>query len=179
MARAVSFKDGNISLFTNRVVMPPSKMFAELSRKMDNSPEQVYNLYESCKYSFETVISSDEKTYKFGVNDYIKWVTEVAEFTGWGMLSWKELDKDKKHCTIIVDNSPIAQDLKKLVKRQVDHAIRGFIAGGMTAAFKSDMDVVEVECVALGAQQCKFVSMPAHEIRKNMDTVSQLRPLTQ
>ncbi|HVC58670.1 MAG TPA: V4R domain-containing protein [Candidatus Acidoferrales bacterium] len=176
LARAISFKDGNISLFTNRVVMPPSKMFSELSRKIDGNPEQVYNLYESCKYSFEDVIANDNRTYKFSVNDYIKWIMEVATFTGWGILAWKELDKDKKHSTIVVDNSPVAVDLKTKVKRPVDHVVRGFIAGGMSAAFKTDMDVIELECVALGAPQCKFLSMPASEIRMSPNTVAQLRP---
>lgn len=176
LARAISFKDGNISLFTNRVVMPPSKMFSELSRKMDGHPEEVYNLYESCKYSFEDVIANDNRTYKFSVNDYIKWVTDVATFTGWGMIAWKELTKEKKRSIIVVDNSPVAMELKSKVKRPVCHAVRGFIAGGMSAAFKVDMDAIETECVALGAPQCKFISMPAADIRMSPDTAAQLRP---
>lgn len=175
LARAITFKDGNITMFNNRIIMAPAEFFEQLTSYLDESPENTYKIYHSAKESFKVVVTKDTRTYNFTVNDYLKWLTEIAESAGWGVLTWDSLEKDSKSGIIKVENSPIAQGLKGKAVLQVDHIIRGFIAGAMCVAFKEDMDVIETECQALGAAACKFVFKPAAELATTKESATQLK----
>ncbi|MDE1869135.1 MAG: hypothetical protein KGH60_04200 [Candidatus Micrarchaeota archaeon] len=175
LARAISFKDGNITMFNNRIIMAPAEFFEDLTGYLSDSPGDTYKVYHSAKESFKIVVSKDTRTYSFTVNDYLKWLTEIAESAGWGMLTWESLEKDAKSGIIKVENSPIAQGLKGKTKLPVDHIVRGFIAGAVCIAFKEDMDVIETECQALGATSCKFVLKRAAELATAPEAATQLK----
>ena len=166
MARSISFKDGNISLFSNRIVMAPATFFFEFTKAIENSPSETHSLYESAKTSFKDVVVKDVRTYKFSVNDYIKWLFDIAIFSGWGMLKLESLDKEKMQGIITMTNSPVSEGPVGKAKMPVDHIVRGFIAGALSVAFKKDLDVAEMECVALGAQSCKFIFKLAEEFKE-------------
>ncbi|MDE1850173.1 MAG: 4-vinyl reductase [Candidatus Micrarchaeota archaeon] len=166
MARSITFKDGSISLFSNRIVMAPATFFFEFTKAIEDSPKETRSLYGSAKASFKEIVSKDVRTYKFSVNDYIKWLFNIAIFSGWGILTLDSLDKEKMTGIITMNNSPISEGLKGQAKLPCDHIVRGFIAGAMSIAFKQDIDVVETECVALGSAKCKFVFRLASEFKQ-------------
>jgi predicted hydrocarbon binding protein len=162
LARQLSFSKGSIELLGNRVVIFNANLFSEYALRINNSPDAVALLYEAVKSSFRDGFGkSVGEKYKFSFNDYFKWMKDLAEMNGWGLFTWEGLDQETKKGALFVENSPIAKDLVGKVKNPVDHVICGFIAGGASAAFASDIDVIEKECVALGAQRCEFSLLPA------------------
>ncbi|MGI0141150.1 MAG: V4R domain-containing protein [Candidatus Micrarchaeales archaeon] len=175
MARLITFKDGSISLYNNRVVMAPATFFYDLTQAADDNPNEISHLYESAKNSFKDIMAKDIRSYKFSVNDYIKWLFDTATFAGWGMLSLESLDKDKMTGTITMINSPMVEGLKGKAKTPVDHIVRGFIAGAVSMAFKGDLDAIEIECEALGAVKCKFLFKPAAQFEANELAAMQLK----
>src|SRR5271157_3801045 len=151
LARQLSFSKGSIELLGNRVVIFNANLFSEYTLRINDSPDAVSLLYETVKSSFrDGFAKSVGEKYKFSFSDYFKWMKDLAEMNGWGVFTWEGLDQEARQGVLFVENSPIAKDLAGKVRNPVDHIIRGFIAGGASAAFASDIDVVEKECFALG-----------------------------
>lgn len=173
--RQLTFKDGDIELMGNRVVIIHANFLYDYCLKINDSPEKVHELYETSKSSFRVGIAeSIGKAYGFSFHDFFKWMTKIAMLAGWGTLKYELLDEEKKIARITVDNSPVAEHLKEKVNNPVDHFIRGFIAGAATAAFKTDVDAIEEECMALGAERCKFLFKPANTFESSPETIYQL-----
>ena len=97
------------------------------------------------------------KVYGFSFKDYSRWFVDIAGLSGWGQFEWQDIDEEKRKGLIIVKNSPVADSLRNKVNSPCDHIIRGFVAGAASSAFKEDINIIEIECEALGAQGCKFV----------------------
>lgn len=163
VARQIDFKEGSISLFTNRIVMAPATFLLEFTKAIEGSPEETHSLYESAKTSFKEIVTKDVRTYKFSVNDYIKWLFEISSFSGWGLLTLESLEIEKKSGSITMLNSPVSEGLKGKVKLPCDHIVRGFIAGALSIAFKEDIECAEMECVGSGAARCRFIFKPASQ----------------
>ena len=162
LARQLSFNDGSITLLENRVVIVQAKFFTDYSLAIEGNLDRISELYEISKNSFtEEMGKATGKNFEFNFNDFFKWMTKVAMLAGWGKLTWGDVYQKNKSGVIFMENSPIAEVLKGKVKSPIDHVIRGFIAGGASAAFNADIDATEEECVALGAQKCKFIFGPA------------------
>ena len=158
LAKQLKFSDGNISLMGNRVTIFNADLFSDYTLRINDSPEKVSELYDSVKLSFRAGFAKTVGVaYHFSFNDYFKWMTDLTGLTGWGKVTWLDLDQEGKRGIVFVENSPIAEDLIGKVKSPIDHVLRGFIAGGASAAFNADMDVIEEECFALGAAKCKFI----------------------
>jgi len=167
LAKEMSFTEGKIQVLGNRVVLPPANFFSEFASRINDSPEMVDIVYQSAKVSFRDGIAKTiGKKYGFNINDFYRWLTDIATMAGWGILKWEEFDAESKKGVIFVEDSPVASDLKGKVKSPCDHVVCGFIAGGTSALFMEDMDVVETECLALGAPRCKFIAGPAKTIKR-------------
>ena len=158
LARQVRFEKGSVSLLNKRVVMFNSSFFSCFINRNHEEPKQMQTLYYSVKDSFSKDFAEGVgKDRQFKFRDFVEWMTGLAMMTGWGVFSWENLKEDKFEGIIYVEKSPVVMDLKNTAKYPVDHAIRGFIAGGASAAFKKNIDVVEEKCQALGDKKCRFV----------------------
>ena len=178
IARQLILKDGYIEMMGNRMIMPNSKMLSALILKFNDSKEIVYDIYETTKKSFEEGTALEiGKKYEMDFHGYFEWLTKIAMLVGWGKFSWELLDQDKKVGKIYVENSAIAQDLKGQVKSPVDHFVRGLIAGGASVSLKENIDVIEQQCLALGAYRCEFLFKPADQFEQNEQTALQIRPM--
>jgi predicted hydrocarbon binding protein len=161
LSRHVLFSDGDIQLFGNRVVLIQSGFFSEYGKSINDSPEKVLEFYNAAKISFrEEIAKSIGTEFSFNFQNFFNWMTDIAILAGWGILKWSGLDEKNMTGGITVENSPVAKNLAGKAILPVDHLIRGFIAGGASAAFKSDIDAIETDCVVLGAPICKFVFKP-------------------
>jgi predicted hydrocarbon binding protein len=56
--------------------------------------------------------------------------------------------------------SPIAEHYKETQSVCADHFIRALYAGGASIVFGDNIDWLEVECIAKGDKNCKFVFGP-------------------
>ncbi|VVB77449.1 Uncharacterised protein [uncultured archaeon] len=175
-SKQIAYKDGDIEVMGNRMVMPNVKLLAGLILKFD-SPDEVYDIYETAKNTFvEGTASTIGKKYEFDFHGYFEWLTKVAMILGWGKFTWELLDEEQKKGVLIVENSAIGEALKGKVKVPADHFVRGMIAGGASVSLKADIDALEEECVGLGAGRCKFLFKPADQFEQNAQTALQLRP---
>ncbi len=164
IAKEISFGDGKIELLGNRVVITHASFYSVYGKIIEGSPEKIFDYYYAAKVSFrDGMAKSMGKRFSFNFNDFFKWLTDIASFAGWGTLKWKDLDREKMHGVIIVQDSPIATSLKGTAKGPVDHVIRGFIAGGASGSLNKDVDAFEEECIAMGAAACRFVFKPRKE----------------
>jgi predicted hydrocarbon binding protein len=158
LAKQLSFKEGEISLLDQRIVMFPSNFLALYTEKIKDKRELVKELYECAKDSVrESFGPSVGKAYGFSVLDYTNWFVSILNMSGWGNVHWEENEWEKKRGVIKIEHSPIAKYLKGKVSSPCDHIMRGFMAGGGASAFDLDIDTIEVECEALGAEKCKFI----------------------
>lgn len=175
LARQISFTDGRIELLGQRVVISNANLFSEYTFRINDKPELVFDLYDSVKSSFaEDFAKGLGKEFGFAFKDFVKWMTDLSNMTGWGMFTWEYYDEAKKSWVITVEDSPISKKLNGKVNKPVDHIIRGFIAGGASAALRENMDVIEEECVALGAGKCRFILKRSDELLNSPNAYDQL-----
>ncbi len=157
------------------MVMLPASILSAYTEKISDSPELISNMYHSVKASQrEGFASLVGKTYEFSFHDFFKWMTDIFAFAGWGIVEWKVLDENKHIGVITVAHAPVADELKGKVKTPIDHLIRGFVAGAASASFNVDIDVIELECAALGAPVCKFEFRPVGQFQPSPEAQRQL-----
>lgn len=158
LVKQLTFKDGSINLMGWPLVFAPANFFSLLIEKINEDPDLVAELYYAAKLSnkegFTTWIG---KNYDMTFMDTTKFFVDIVGLVGWGNASWIELDHENKKGRIGVEGSAMTSNLKGKVKTACDHVIRGFMAGGASTAFKTDIDMIETECEALGAEKCIFV----------------------
>ncbi len=174
MLREVTFKKGEVTLLGTRQTLCPIDFVAEYMLEINESVADTVDMYTALKASIQTDVLKFSKKYEFTFNDYYKWVTDFAVYSGWGIFSWGKLDRDNKAGEVYIDSSPVAELLKGRVKWPCDNNARAYVAGGATLALKTDIDCVEEECLALGAKRCKFVFKPAEKFQGTELTKIQL-----
>lgn len=151
----------------NKMVLIDSSVLANFISSITDSKDTIYKLYYSVKKDFiNNTAKSMGTDFKFNFNDYFNWLTNLAMLSGWGKFEWHLLDKDKKEGVIFIENSVIAQALKNKTTIPTDHIIRGFIAGGASVSLNENIDAIEEECIALGAERCKIIFKPFKNIQK-------------
>ncbi|MDE1869666.1 MAG: 4-vinyl reductase [Candidatus Micrarchaeota archaeon] len=175
VTKKLSFEPGKITLINQRELMTSALFFAEYSMRINDDTKMLRELYDSAKVSYRNGTATNlGKHYAISSNDLLQWMTNLANFTGWGKLTWHSYIEESKSGVIFIEDLPIPALLKGKVHGCVDHIARGFIAGGASAILNADIDAVEEECVAMGAAQCKFVFMPKEKFKKTAETERQL-----
>ena len=176
VARQLSFENGTIKMLGQRMLISPSDVFARYIFDIRDEPELLKNLYVSAKESIRGGFGINiGKVYGFSFKDYSKWFVELAMVAGWGKIVWEDIDENKKQGIITIQDSPVSAYLKNRVSKPCDHLTRGYIAGAASCAFREDIDIIEVECEAAGAQKCKFIMGPPDFLKKNFADISELQ----
>lgn len=159
LAKQMSFSDGEIELMGQRMVFYPSSLVALLTKDINDNPALKSQLYFSTKESMVSggFGSNVGKLYGFTFRDYANWFVDLAQLAGWGRIRWVELDEEKAYGVIDVEESPVSQYMKGIARSPCDHVVRGFFAGGASSAFRKEVDSVEIECLAMGAEKCRFI----------------------
>ncbi len=155
LARQALFNDGSIKVFGHRVALGGDWMGVYIGRI--NNTEKVRTVYKDAKMASYEFYLRLGKAYSFSAADYLRWVADLSDFGGWGIPKWADADKDNKRGMFTVTDAPVGAFLKGKVDAPCDHILRGMMAGGAKAGFKTEIDVVELECAALGKKECRFV----------------------
>jgi predicted hydrocarbon binding protein len=176
LARQLKFTDGRVELFGQPIILSPSDFLAIYISQINEDPILVGKFYNSAKRSVKEGFGINVgKSYGFSFRDYSNWFVDILKLSGWGRVTWQENDKENHKGVISIQGSPIATYLKGKVKFPCDHVMRGFLAGGASSAYKLDIDVVETECEALGAQSCKFMISLSEDITNRFPEFSKLQ----
>lgn len=158
LARQLKFTDGEIDMLGQRVVIVPSDLFTKYMADINDKPDRIAEVYNSAKQAMKENFGVNiGKSYGFNFNDFSNWFVELATLSGWGNVKFEENDKERHVAVITIKNSPIAVGLKGKVSSPCDHIIRGLMAGGSSSAYKNNVDMIETDCEALGAEKCKFI----------------------
>jgi len=125
----------------------------------DLNKEIYYSVKDSIKGTLKKEFQVD-----FGVSGDkgIEFMETYFTASGWGKLQRTNLDFEKQHALVSVDNSPVALNCTK-AKLPVDSFLRGFLAGIFSIYFKKNVECVEVKCKALGENYCDFIIKPLEE----------------
>lgn len=144
-------------------VILPIDVLASIADKNDSELNR--KIYYSVKDAIKTDLNKNFQI-NFGVHGDkgIDFMETFFTASGWGKLQRTDLDFEKKQALVTVSNSPVAQHCKK-AKVPVDCFLRGFLAGIFSIYFKKDVDCVEVNCLAIGDNNCNFIIKPLKEFK--------------
>jgi len=92
---------------------------------------------------------------KIGEEGFLKLMADLYTNLGWGKSTVADFDLEGRSVTMYTKNNPLVRGIR--ASRPVCHYIKGFYKGFSSVAFQSsNVAVVELECEAMGAEQCKF-----------------------
>ncbi len=167
LSRQLSFSEGSIELLGNRISMIGAEWLPAYTYGIEQDQELVQQLYRSTKAATRDGIGKlvSEK-HNFNVNDTVRLFIEIMKMEGWGIPSWNFSTGSKKG-TMTVENPVGTSGLKGKTKLPADHYLRGMLAGCASALYKSDIDVIEVKCIALGSPKCEFAYDDAAALAKS------------
>jgi predicted hydrocarbon binding protein len=170
IAKNLSSKDGDITLMGERMQIMPSNMLAGIVYFSGNSPEVAKTLYKAAEKSTHDHLVHMKESEGLGDKDLVEWGNNLLMMIGWGkgglMMTGKPSGNETGYVSI--ENSSVAKEYLHhhgKSKEPVCHLARGGIAGGVNALTgKKDFEVVEVECMAMGALRCTFVCRPKKQL---------------
>ena len=92
---------------------------------------------------------------KIGQEGFLQLMADLYTNLGWGKSTVVDLDMKGRSVTMYTKNNPLVRGIT--ASHPVCHYIKGFYKGFSSVAFQSNnVAVVELECEAMGAEQCKF-----------------------
>lgn len=159
----LKYKQNNFFLLNLPFVILPIDVLASIADKNDSELNR--KIYYSVKDAIKTDLNKSFQI-NFGVHGDkgIDFMETFFTASGWGKIQRTNLNIEKKQALVTVSNSPVAQHCKK-AKVPVDCFLRGFLAGIFSIYFKKDVDCVEVNCLAIGDNNCNFIIKPLKEFK--------------
>ena len=165
-ARQMSFDRGSIKLMHQRVLMIPASVFPFIISESDNYWKSANAVYKGCKVAtWKGFTNGLIKEFKMDPHEVAKWLKDLNELSGNGETNVTNVNFKENKCIIEIKNSPFVETIGKS-KIPIDHALRGYFAGGASATFGIDVDCIETECQAKGDSYCKFIMMPKQDLLK-------------
>ncbi|AJF60043.1 MAG: V4R protein [archaeon GW2011_AR10] len=152
LAKQIKFDQGKIELLNQKLSIFPVSVFSTI---VDNNPKVVPDVYQATKESAQMFANEIKKRHKFTGQQLKSWLKDIVSFAGWGKAEFIIYDEKNFASIVRVQQSPVAEISKK--KGYTDHALRGFFAGGGSASMETDLDCIEIKCVAKGDSICEFV----------------------
>ncbi len=153
MSRKLSFEEGRIYLYGKGVLMLPMAPIANYFSAVNNDDTTVKNTYSMSK----SAILSE---YKENLSSSFKSSAGHAEFLrnninlyGYGFAEF-ENSNFAIPGDVFIKDSPFVEALKGVVKKPIDHVLRGILAGVVTAATGQDTDAIELNCAAVSGEKC-------------------------
>ena len=172
----LKYKNNNFYLIDTQFLMVPTEILVSMTAKATR--EESKKTYYAVKQATQEKLM-EKFNIDFGLQGQkgLELVETIFTAFGWGQLKNIDLDFDKKQAIVTVSNSPFAENLQGKTQTESDHLIRGILAGLFSKFFSADMECVELECMALGAQACKFILKEKHAFNwDNEKTRQQLEP---
>ncbi|MCX6804365.1 MAG: 4-vinyl reductase [Candidatus Diapherotrites archaeon] len=156
------YRHNNFYLLNIPFVMAPTEILRGISSITDIETSK--RIYEAIKQSTQEQLVQ-QFSFNFGLEKKkeLELIKEYFDASGWGAVQIIDADEQAKRAIIVVENSPIAQELKGKTVTHADVILRGIFAGAFSKIFEEKIDCVEVECAALNSERCKFIIKPKTE----------------
>lgn len=176
MMKQLNFSEGEITLLRQRVYIAPLEIIKPMTDEMLENRALIPKFYERIRTNFNAGWADGvRKTYGMQPKDYFKWLIDIANLAGWGKSELVALDEKKYEGIFRTFNSVVGSAYKGKTEIPVDHLWRGLTAGGLTQAFKQDIDWVETKCIAKGDAYCEFSFKPRSAFKANPDENTKLQ----
>lgn len=175
LARQLKMEKGYLEILGQRSMITPAWTFSYMLKNSKNYWETANLIYLGCKLSTQRGFSEGLfKKFNIKPKNLPTWLKNVNELAGNGATEILKIDYNNHESRIKIEDSPIVETFGKSDK-PVDHPLRGYFAGGASAAFNIDVDCIEINCQSVGHRFCNFVMMPKKnllkliEVDKNLD----------
>ena len=161
LARQIKFNKGKIELLNQKLSIFPISVFSTI---IENNPSTIPDVYKSTKNSAELFASETQKLHKFTGRELANWLIDIIAFSGWGIAKFTIYNGKDLSAKIRFDHSTIGEIASK--KEAVDHAVRGFFAGGGSISMNKNIECLEIKCIAKGDKICEFVLGETKTLKK-------------
>ncbi len=172
LSREVIFKEGEITLDKQRVMMIPLNFIMDYSLKIKNNPREARKFYDTIKNGMMTFSMPLGKEYGLSYRDFLdRWVKYTA-FAGWGIVKYEAIDTDTNTGFLTIKDFSLDLYLKgRGVKEPSDRLMEAMIAGSLSATFKTDIDVIEAKCICSGNDVCVYHWGPRSYLAKKFPDI--------
>ena len=168
MMRQLQFKEGEIDLLNQRVSFIPKDALLGITNFIIQRPELVPGFYESIRLTFGSGWAQNVKTsYGFTPKDYIRWLIDISNLSGWGKSELVKYDVDTDAGVFRTYNALVGTSLIGKSNVAVDHVWRALTAGGHSKVLEKDVDWIETKCVAKQDPFCEFIFKPRNIITES------------
>lgn len=155
----IKFRSGRLEILGVRDSFTPTKTYVEILRQLIVQKKENL-IYWSAKDAGVMWFERMARVFPgLRVREAMNWGIDFIALSGWGSAKLERFDIDKKSAVFLLENSSVVRLFGKS-DTAVDHLFRGLVAGALTFALKSDIDAVEVSCIARGDKVCKFIFAP-------------------
>lgn len=158
-SKLLDMSDGKLTLMNVPVNVIPTSIFCNQQKMLiktlgfENAYGEIYS--ESKEGSYEYNLEFIKKEGFDDVHRIIDWQTKIVAFAGWGKLELAVLDSETNRVVVHFKNSPYPKAYGNALY-PVDFVAAGFVAGGVSALFKKDIDALETKCEARGDPFCEI-----------------------
>ena len=166
VSRQVVIEEGEITLNKQPVAIFPVSFLGDYILNLKGDIREERQLYESVKKGMVEFSVSLGEEYQLTSRIFLdRWI-KYCGFAGWGKVSYKI--GEKENCGILsIAGLPLHKYLKdKGVRVPSDPLFEGFIAGSASGTFKSDIDVIETECICSGSDVCIYYWGPKEYLKE-------------
>ncbi|MBI4360506.1 hypothetical protein HY572_01895 [Candidatus Micrarchaeota archaeon] len=159
---------GRTTILGQRVLLGPVEILVPATQLAIDQPLEGAKIYEKVRTTFnEGWSEAVRKMYGIKSQDYFKFLIDMSNLGGWGDGKLIEFEPATLEGKFINYNTAMAEYFKGKTSRPVDHIWRGLAAGGLTKAFKTEIDWFETKCIACGEDRCEYIFKPRKKFEEN------------
>lgn len=165
-SKLLKIEDGELDLMGVDINIIPTAILCDFQKGLIKSLgfEKAYNvIYERAKSGSLQYNKTFIKKHQFkDKHKTVNWQIKIVTFSGWGKLEAVKIDFEKENYRVKFNKSPFPKNYGKS-GCPVDIIPTGFVAGGLSALCKKDLDALEIKCMARGDPFCEIeVGTPAY-----------------
>ncbi len=155
---------GSLTILSHKFMIIPVSVVVAVIK---NDPQAVKYLYYAAKEGGMDFADVLVKAFKLnGVQKLEELLINTFNLGGWGELEIVKNDMQSKFAIFRIKNSAVALDHGK-ADFPVCHTNRGFLAGGASRVYQTDMDCIEARCVSKGDAACEFITANKNYLSAN------------
>lgn len=172
---SLHYKHNNFFLSNVPFVIAPSAMLFGMAK----SPDPVFHkhVYYSVKSGVEDyLLKQFEKEFGLKKEKLLEFFQAFFSASGWGLFEFQDINYVEKKAIVFVHNAAFSQFFSVHSPRAVDSFLRGIVSAVFCVIFSENVECVETECSAMGAQHCTFIVKQLHdfdfsnpEVRQQLD----------
>lgn len=172
---SLHYKHNNFFLSNVPFVIAPSAMLFGIA-KTDNADFHK-RLYYGVKSGVEGyLLKQFEREFGLKKEKLLEFFRAFFSASGWGLFEFQDIDFKEKRAIVFVHNAPFSRLFSTHSQYPVDSFLRGIVSAVFCVIFNENVECVETECSAMGAQHCSFVVKQLHdfdfsnaEVRQQLD----------